>query len=225
MTKNILIIDYHFPPMAGVGVQRTLGYVRHLAEFGWQPVVLTVRPGDKSSWDRTLLERVPGTVNIQRTASIDPVRLSRRMSSRRAAGPTPDTTAGPPERSQGDRPWKGPRWIRDAQYWVFFPDQRIGWLPFALARAVGLSRVLPIDVIYSTSGAITSHLIACVLKRVLGKPWVADFQDPWVQDPYFRSLPVHRKLGEWIEQTFLQQANRVTFTTEPLRAMFQQEYA
>jgi len=114
--------------------------------------------------------------------------------------------------------------MRDAQYWIFFPDQQIGWFPFALTRAVNLRRDVPIDAIYSTSGAITSHLIAYVLKRTLRKPWVADFQDPWVQDPSFRSMPVHRKLGERIEHMILQHADRVTFTTEPLRLMFHQKY-
>ena len=42
MVKRALLVAYHFPPVSGSsGVQRTLSFSRDLAEFGWQPVVLS----------------------------------------------------------------------------------------------------------------------------------------------------------------------------------------
>lgn len=45
MTKRILMIAYHYPPILGSsGVQRTLKFARYLPEFGWEPIILTVHP-------------------------------------------------------------------------------------------------------------------------------------------------------------------------------------
>ena len=43
--KRLLMIAYHFPPFAASsGIQRTLGFARHLPAFGWEPLVLTAHP-------------------------------------------------------------------------------------------------------------------------------------------------------------------------------------
>lgn len=45
MTKRILMIAYHYPPVLGSsGVQRTLKFARYLPEFDWDPIILTVHP-------------------------------------------------------------------------------------------------------------------------------------------------------------------------------------
>ncbi len=41
--KRVLVIAYHFPPLAGAGVLKTLRTARYLPKFGWQPLVLTVK--------------------------------------------------------------------------------------------------------------------------------------------------------------------------------------
>jgi glycosyltransferase involved in cell wall biosynthesis len=39
------MIAFHFPPFAASsGIQRTLGFARHLPAFGWEPLVLTAHP-------------------------------------------------------------------------------------------------------------------------------------------------------------------------------------
>jgi glycosyltransferase involved in cell wall biosynthesis len=45
MGRAVLMIAFHFPPAAmGSGHLRTLGFARHLPEFGWDPIVLSARP-------------------------------------------------------------------------------------------------------------------------------------------------------------------------------------
>ena len=42
--KRVLMVAYHFPPLAGSsGVQRTLRFVQQLPQHGWEPLVLTVQ--------------------------------------------------------------------------------------------------------------------------------------------------------------------------------------
>jgi glycosyltransferase involved in cell wall biosynthesis len=79
--------------MGGAGVHRSLGSVRHLPAFGYTPVVVTgpARESARNRWeprDATLLERLPGDVEIHRVAAIEPtVDLSRLDRIRDATSP------------------------------------------------------------------------------------------------------------------------------------------
>lgn len=45
LNRRILLIAYHFPPLAGSsGIQRTLRFAQYLPAFGWDPIVLTAHP-------------------------------------------------------------------------------------------------------------------------------------------------------------------------------------
>lgn len=45
MTRRILIIAFHYPPVRGSsGIQRTLKFSTYLREHGWEPMVLSVSP-------------------------------------------------------------------------------------------------------------------------------------------------------------------------------------
>lgn len=42
--QKVLMVAFHYPPQCvGSGVQRTVNFVRHLPEFGWQPTVLSAQ--------------------------------------------------------------------------------------------------------------------------------------------------------------------------------------
>ena len=62
------------------------------------------------------------------------------------------------------------------------PDRFVGWLPWAVSAGLRIARDDPVDLVYSTSPPATVHLIAGCLARRLGKPWVADFRDPWFEE-------------------------------------------
>src|ERR1041384_891591 len=70
--KKVLIVAYYFPPSGGPGVQRVLKYVQYLREFGWEPVVLTVRDGNFPARDESLLDEVPKDVTVIRTDIFEP---------------------------------------------------------------------------------------------------------------------------------------------------------
>ena len=216
--RTVLMIDYFFPPMAGAGVQRTLNYVKHLGEFGWTPVVLTVADGEDLAYDASLLDGIPPAVGVERTSSLEPIRFMMRLASilRGRRG------TGAPGRHDGRPTWEGggARWMQELERWLLFPDRRIGWLPFALARGVAVHRRRRIDVIYSTSTSATSHVIAAVLAAVIRKPWVADFQDWWAHG---RAGPAFT-FGKRLERGILRRADRATFTTVPLRQWYERNY-
>lgn len=74
-TKKILMIAYHFPPLAGSsGIQRTLRFVQHLPEFGWQPLVLTTQPWAYERTSQDLMADVPAGTVVQRAFALDTAR-------------------------------------------------------------------------------------------------------------------------------------------------------
>ncbi len=69
------MVAYHFPPLAGSsGIQRTLRFVQHLPAFGWQPLVLTIRPQAYERTSDDLLGVVPPTVPVRRAIGFDAAR-------------------------------------------------------------------------------------------------------------------------------------------------------
>ncbi len=67
--RRVLFLAYHFPPIGGAGVQRSVGFVRHLREFGYEPVVVTGPGFEASRWtpvDRSLEGVVPAGTVVRR---------------------------------------------------------------------------------------------------------------------------------------------------------------
>jgi glycosyltransferase involved in cell wall biosynthesis len=73
--KRVLMIAYHFPPMAGSsGLQRTLGFVRDLEQFGWEPMVLTAQPRAYEDVSDDLMKEIPDKVTVHRAFALDTAR-------------------------------------------------------------------------------------------------------------------------------------------------------
>jgi hypothetical protein len=69
------MVAFHFPPLAGTsGTQRTLGFARHLPAFGWEPIVLTVRPFVYERTDPSLLSDELASFRIHRAWAWDSAR-------------------------------------------------------------------------------------------------------------------------------------------------------
>lgn len=73
--KRILMIAYHFPPLAGSsGIQRTLRFVQHLPALGWQPLVLSTDPRAYERTSDDLLAEVPAGTVVRRAFALDTAR-------------------------------------------------------------------------------------------------------------------------------------------------------
>jgi spore coat polysaccharide biosynthesis predicted glycosyltransferase SpsG len=68
--RKVLIVAHDFPPHGGGAVMRVLKFVKYLPQFGWAPVVLTVRPEYYRLLDESLLAEVPSDAVVIRTASL-----------------------------------------------------------------------------------------------------------------------------------------------------------
>lgn len=215
--KKILIIDFFYPPAGGGGVRRTLGWVRYLRRHQWSPIVLTVRSGDCPFQDPSLHHRVPPETPVHRVPSVDPLRLAKKVLRRRPA----QSDSG-----QGAQTTYHLDWLRGLAPWMLFPDSRLAWVLPAIAKGIALLRSEEIDVLYSTySNAIAAHFIAYALKTISGKPWVADFQDPWSEGyvSYFPTV-VHHTIACRIEEAIIKKSDHIIVTTRAVKQVYENKY-
>ncbi len=70
--RTVLLIAYHFPPLsASSGLQRTVRFAQYLPDFGWRPIVLSVRPEAYEQTDERSLALVPAGCEVVRTRCLD----------------------------------------------------------------------------------------------------------------------------------------------------------
>jgi hypothetical protein len=73
--KPVLLIAYHFPPLQGSsGIQRTLSLCRHLPDFGYRPLVLSVSPRAYPQTRDDQLDRIPPGIPVVRAFGLDSAR-------------------------------------------------------------------------------------------------------------------------------------------------------
>lgn len=234
--RSVLMVLYFYPPLGGISMSRNARNVQYLPQYGWAPIVLTPRNAAYHLKDPGSLDLIPEGTRVIRTPSLEAGHVRRVvMGLLGVIGDRSDRRAGNASRSQGgqsigDAPPPGGanasggrlEWIRRL---LFFPDDQVGWLPFALVAALRAHRATPFDAIYSTSSPITSHLVAGILKRWTGLPWVAEFRDPWLGNALAAPLPwFHRRLQAKLERWIVRSADRVVGLSPGITHLYRTRY-
>ena len=246
---RVLMILYEFPPLGGIGMSRNVRNVQYLPRHGWAPMVLTPKDASTGLVDADSLRLVPEGATIIRTRIVQPRHLHRAavltravFGRARAAVPAlrrlrPDVsrpTGGAGEAS--DDAGAGPGTHQDppdlalrVRRLLLFPDDAIGWVPFAVLGALMARRRVPYDVIFSTSHPVSAHLVAGVVQRITGLPWVAELRDPWLgnllTDSVYGARPwLHRRLQTKIERWIARTADRLVCVTPSLTEMYRRRY-
>jgi glycosyltransferase involved in cell wall biosynthesis len=151
--RRVLVLAYFFPPLGGGGVQRTLKFIRYFEPLGWDATVVSTRSRLYPAQDPSLLSEVPASTRVVRTRAL-PLGHYLGIALHRLRL----------------------KWIRA---WVLWPDGGLGWAPFAFVSALRAARRDKPDVLFSTSAPYGAHLVALLVARLTGLPWVADFRDEW----------------------------------------------
>ena len=224
------MVTYHFPPVGGVGVERSLKHATYLPEHGWEPVVVAPRNSGYRIVIPESVERIPPRTEVHRTTTVEPAHVRRavaRLLGRGTPAGTASTAARPPRGS--DRPG-GLRSVLNRAWalavpLVLFPDEQLLWAPGAIRAGRAVHEQHPVDLIYSSSPPVSGHLAAAVLSDLLGVPWVADFRDPWMGNAFVSRMPaVHRFLQRHLERSIVVRADRVLFATSTWRDRYARRY-
>jgi glycosyltransferase involved in cell wall biosynthesis len=193
--KKVLLIAYHFPPLSGGGVFRTLKFTKYLPEFGNQPHVLTVKNPMYRTKDATLLREIPPEAKVYRTFSFE------------------------------HRILRAPRLLGINLKWFHIPDENIGWLPSAICQGEKIIRKENIDTLFATAPIFTSLLIGFLLKKKTGKPLVVDYRDPWTQNVFVKyPSKLHKKIEDKLETFVLATADHIIVTAEPMKCRLVEKY-
>jgi len=212
MMKKLLIITYDFPPSLA-GVRRVLKWIRYLPEFGWECSVLTVKNVRSIHLDPSPLSWLKERgVRIYRTGSLDPYRLAEIFSpARHSARENVTHSSG------------GSKTIMEfLRRWVFIPDDRCGWIPFATLKGLSLIHKIKPDAMMTTSYPHSAHIVGLKLKILTGIPWAADFRDAWTRNPVFFNppTPIHKFLHHFLEKWVVKRADILLTVSDPITEKF-----
>lgn len=199
--KKVLIITYYWPPAGGAGVQRWLHFAKHLPEFGWEPVILTV----STEWatypqkDDSLNKWVGPDLEVIRTKSFEPLGIYGKLFGKKKI---PYGGFSNTEKSGG--------FIRFIRGNFFIPDARKGWNRFAIKSAKQRIAKGDIDLIVTTGPPHSTHLIGKSLQRKFHLPWLVDLRDPWSKVFYndvLKRLAYAKKQDSALERSVLSSAD------------------
>jgi hypothetical protein len=75
MSRKVLIVAYHYPPVRGSsGIQRTLKFTAYLRDHGWEPMVLTVTPKAYEQVSDDQMAEIPEGMVVQRAFALNTAR-------------------------------------------------------------------------------------------------------------------------------------------------------
>jgi len=214
---QLLFIAYFFPPLGGAGVQRSLKFAKYLPDFGWIPHVIT------SEENCNYLLRDESLLNEFRDGSITRIRELRDPMAEiiaRFAG-----FANKPLQF-ASRKVNVKMAIRNHLLrlrWLEIPDEQIGWALRSYYPSLAVIKKHQIEAIFTSSSPYSSHLLGFLLKKRTGLPWVADFRDEWIGNPYIQyPTKLHLMINRKLERDVVTHADHVITVTEPILGMLKQ---
>lgn len=220
---RLLLVSYDFPPVGGGGVQRNLKYIKYLDRLGHKASVLTVKNRQYYVYDYTLLDELPDNVNIYRSNSWDPISLAYKFKSLiNSKERTKDENKKGNKVKEEGFVVKLYRFLRD---WILLPDGYGGWIPFATKLGLKAIKKEKTNIILGTFPYVSNAFVTYRLFKKTGLPYIIDFRDGWLDDPYFvYPSKLHRKFHAYYENKILQKAAHIITFADIQTDLFKKRY-
>jgi Glycosyl transferase 4-like domain len=212
---KVLIVSFAFPPSNVIGAIRVGKLARYLDERGHDLRVLTTDVVD----DRSLpLEISPGRVIYtdyrQRRNWLE--RFLRRLRRDAATGGGALSSAAPAQEAVLGRSLR--QTLRRQYYGlIHLPDMRADWIKTAVRAGRRLIEEWRPNVIFASAPPYSGLIVASRLARAFDIPWIADFRDLWVDNPYYGEPGWRRPVDAMLEGQTLRNAARL-ITVSPIWA-------
>jgi glycosyltransferase involved in cell wall biosynthesis len=219
MSRNVVIIANEFPPIGGAGILRYFFFSKYLPDFGWYPSVVTVKEVVAPTHDYTLLPQLSRKVQVFPTESFELRRILWWLGQVRARlGLRNNNEVKPGKAAQTVVSGRFRETGRGFRKWLFIPDDRMLWAPFAIRESLRLARKIKPDLILATAPPYSAGVIGYVASRLSGIPMAMDLRDPWSQDPYFQGpTPFHRWLNRKLESIALNHATKIIVISNEMK--------
>ena len=199
-----------------------LKFAKYLPQFGWNPIILTAREQDYVLKDDSPSSEIPKGIQVVRTPAPDLYRWYDNIGKKRNTARA-DLSAIAVSRGRGRS--FSQRLALFIRSFLFVPDARIAWLPFALSKALRIVKIQNIDAVMTSSPPFTTALIGGFLSRLTNLPWISDYRDPWTQAYfYFRRPQPSRWIENTMEQQLLRRASRLVSINDRINEGLRTKY-
>lgn len=233
MTKRVLMLAYYFPPMAVSGSMRPAGFCSHLHESGYEVHVMSnaVPTGEGATIpvDPSLMRLVPDGLRIDRIAHADWMQdlLDLRARIRGGQRTAPEATT-PVQAAMDTAGTAHPTPLRQLRERIvnrllLFPDRQKRWIAAVRRAARALTPAERPHVVFATGNPWSSLVAGLDVATTFGVPFVADFRDPWTQNPK-PPLPELVAAAAKCERRILTRADRIIANTPALHRAFATQY-
>jgi hypothetical protein len=214
---KLLIVSWYFPPGNTIGAVRVGKLAKFLHESAIDFRVLTA-----SRWN--LPETLPLEIPAQYVVSTPWTDVNELPAPLRAARGWLRRDRDEPSDAVGAR--RRRRGVSHAwRTLTNLPDRQIGWLPHALAGAKRRLGGWRPDLIYASAPPFTSLIVADRLSARYGCPWVIEFRDRWVDDPYYEKPAWRMALETRWERRLVERAAAIVTVSDPWAESFRVKYA
>lgn len=207
--KKVLIITYYWPPSGGSGVQRWVYFAKYLRDFGWEPIIYTMKNPNYQIIDNDLEKTLPENITVLKESGFEPHQIYKLLTKQKDKDIPNNLSA---KNNNG--------FLHQLSVWVrgniFIPDARKFWIKPSVNYLTNYLKNNTINAIVSTSPPQSTHIIALKLHRKFNIPWLADFRDPWTKITYFNDLHLSnyaRKKHYKLEKEVVTSANVLTTVT------------
>lgn len=216
--RRVGLVAYWYPPRQAAGALRAAALARYLPAFGWDPVVVTVRPrsslylaGAGERRDGAAADDAPAPALATTDRAWHAIAAGAVEAVR---GATALETLKTENVLAGRRPHaRAVHWVY--RHWLSFPDDTWPWL-IDRRSVTELFAARGVEAVVSTAPPPTAHLVAAGAARRLGVPWVADYRDPWSQRSGWRRTWPLAGVEVKLEQRTLARAAHVVTVSAPI---------
>lgn len=197
--KKVLIISFAFLQPEAIGSIRIRGLAKFLPEFGWEPVILTIKCQGKSD----------SRFNVVETFYKDNQKKLKKNLGFKEEGSLIE---------QMNSSKRKKKLLIDYTFYIWqeifnYPDLENRWYKYAVDAGKTLLDNGCFDAVISSSPPVTSHLIAKNLKNRYEIPWIADLRDLWTQNHYYSHTKIRTLIERKLEIKTLAMADALIATT------------
>ncbi len=228
---NILIISTYFPPQHSIASLRIHSFAKTWALAGNQVTVLTpckLDEGDlniKISNPEYELIELSHIGILQNLISLKQKRLDI-INSQQALSAKANTLDT--KKSTFDILGKQAMRVKN-RYGIFttarMPNVHDTWVPKAVKLGKNIINSQNISIIFSSYGPPASHIIAGILAKWSGKPWVADYRDLWIEGHVYAGMWPFIVLEKYLEKKYVgNYANIITTVSLPLANILRKKF-
>jgi len=192
-SRRVLLLAYYFPPQNEIGGARPYRFARYLRRLGTPVSVICSPDLGRGATSKDPDDAEHPAIRVPFASAAQATRRGDAIS----------------------------RVLRIVERLLLPYHDRMSWLPHACAAAA--AAMTPGTVLVSTHPPVVTHLVALVLKRRFGRPWIADFRDPLWGNP-FRTSYRASLIDPIIERLVVQHADAVIANTDASAAMLVSRY-